>query len=91
MACAASPTAWYARISPWLLKETTEPEQLIPLCDPSRKRKVVSHNVSYDCAWTLEEYSLKRPGTRWLDTMALHIAVNGISSYQRPAWSKYCK
>ena len=91
MACAASPTAWYAWISPWLLKETTDTQQLIPLGGPSRKRIVVGHNVSYDRARTLEEYSLERPGTRWLDTMALHVAVNGISSHQRPAWSKYRK
>ena len=91
MACAASPTAWYAWISPWLLRETTDPQQLIPLGDPSKQRIVVGHNVSYDRARTLEEYNLERPGTRWLDTMALHVAVNGISSHQRPAWSKYRK
>ena len=91
MACAASPTAWYAWISPWLLGETADPQQLIPLGDPSSPRIVVGHNVSYDRARTLEEYRLERPGTRWLDTMALHVAVNGISSHQRPAWSKYRK
>ncbi|KAF8515485.1 DNA polymerase family A-domain-containing protein [Hysterangium stoloniferum] len=91
MACAASPTAWYAWISPWLLNETTDPEQLVPLGDPTKPRIVVGHNISYDRARTLEEYRLERPGTRWLDTMALHIAVNGISSHQRPAWSQYRK
>ncbi|KAI6040200.1 hypothetical protein EDC04DRAFT_2677935 [Pisolithus marmoratus] len=28
---------------------------------------------------------------RFLDTMALHVAVKGISSHQRPAWMKYRK
>ncbi|KAF8515492.1 hypothetical protein BU17DRAFT_93485 [Hysterangium stoloniferum] len=87
MACAASPTAWYAWIS-WHLNERTDPEQLVPLGDP---RIVVGHNISYDRAHTLEEYRLEHPGTRWLDTMTLHIAVNGISSHQRPAWSQYRK
>ncbi|KAF8521316.1 DNA polymerase family A-domain-containing protein [Gautieria morchelliformis] len=91
LACAASPTAWYAWISPWLLGESTDPQQLIPLGDPSGQRIVIGHNVSYDRARTREEYCLERPGTRWLDTMALHVAVNGISSHQRPAWSKYRK
>ncbi|KAF8578913.1 hypothetical protein K439DRAFT_438357 [Ramaria rubella] len=91
MACAASPTAWYAWISPWLLQETADSHHLIPFGDPSKERMVIGHNVSYDRARTLEEYSLERPGTRWLDTMALHVAVNGISSHQRPAWSKHRK
>lgn len=91
MACAASPTAWYVWISPWLMKETTEVEQLIPLGDPSKSRIVVGHNVAYDRARTLEEYHIQRTGTRWLDTMALHVAVNGVSSHQRSAWSKYRK
>lgn len=91
MACAASPTAWYVWISPWLMKETTEIEQLIPLGDPSTSRIVVGHNVAYDRARTLEEYHIQRTGTRWLDTMALHVAVNGVSSHQRSAWSKYRK
>ena len=91
MACAASPTAWYAWISPWLLQQSPEAQHLIPLGPPTQERVVVGHNVAYDRARTLEEYNLVRPGTRWLDTMALHIAVNGISSHQRPAWSKYRK
>lgn len=91
MACAASPTAWYVWISPWLLKETSEIEQLIPLGDPLASRIVVGHNVAYDRARTLEEYNIRRTGTRWLDTMALHVAVNGVSSHQRSAWSKYRK
>lgn len=47
MACAASPTAWYAWISPWLLGETENPRQLIPLGDPGKERIVVGHNIGY--------------------------------------------
>lgn len=91
MACAASPNAWYSWISPWLLGETDNPDQLIPLGDSIVPRTVVGHNVSYDRARVLEEYSLGGTATRFLDTMALHVAVTGISSHQRPEWMKYRK
>ena len=91
MACAASPDAWYAWISPWLLGETDNPEHLIPMGDPSQPRIIVGHNVSYDRARILEEYDVRPGGIRFIDTMALHIAVSGISSHQRPAWHKYRK
>ncbi|XP_044747774.1 DNA polymerase subunit gamma-1, mitochondrial [Coccinella septempunctata] len=49
-----------------------------------RKPKiVVGHNVSYDRARIKEQYWLERTGTRFLDTMSLHIAVSGVTSYQR--------
>ncbi|KAF9560188.1 gamma DNA-directed DNA polymerase [Agrocybe pediades] len=91
MACAASPNAWYAWISPWLLGETDDPEQLIPLGDPTVPRLVVGHNVSYDRIRLLEEYSISGTRNRFIDTMSLHVAVHGISSHQRPAWTKYRK
>lgn len=91
MACAASGNAWYAWISPWLLGETEDPQQLIPLGDPKISRVVVGHNVSYDRGRVLEEYSLEGTRNRFIDTMALHVAVKGISSHQRPAWMKYRK
>lgn len=37
----------------------------------------------------MEEYDLQPTKSRFLDTMALHVAVKGISSHQRPAWMKY--
>ncbi|KAF7370769.1 POLAc domain-containing protein [Mycena sanguinolenta] len=91
MACAASPSAWYAWVSPWLLNESDDPAQLISLGDPSVPRIVVGHNVSYDRGRTKEEYHLHGTKNRWLDTMALHVAVQGISSNQRPAWMKWRK
>ncbi|KAJ6621300.1 DNA polymerase family A-domain-containing protein [Mycena sp. CBHHK59/15] len=91
MACAASPSAWYAWISPWLLNDSDDPVQLIPLGDHAVPRVVVGHNVSYDRARTEEEYHLGGSKNRWLDTMALHVAVQGISSNQRPAWIKWRK
>lgn len=91
MACAVSQNAWYAWISPWLLGESEDPQQLIPLGDPSTARVIVGHNVSYDRGRILEEYSLESTKNRFIDTMALHVAVGGISSHQRPAWMKYRK
>lgn len=86
MATAVSPSAWYAWLSPWLLGETEDPAQLVPIGDPSKPRIVVGHNVAYDRARVREEYSLERTANRWLDTMALHVATKGISSHQRPSW-----
>ena len=91
LACAASPNGWYSWISPWLLDQSADPGQLIPLGDPNVARIVVGHNVSYDRARIRDEYNLAGSRTRFLDTMALHIAVKGISSHQRPAWMKHRK
>ncbi|KAF7294449.1 POLAc domain-containing protein [Mycena kentingensis (nom. inval.)] len=91
MATAASPTAWYAWVSPWLLGESEDPMHLIPMGDPSVPRVIVGHNVSYDRGRVKEEYHLGGTKNRWLDTMALHVAVRGISSHQRPAWMKWRK
>lgn len=103
MATAASPTAWYAWLSPWLLSHSPEyraqfdlppptdtpaERHLIPLGSPAEARVVIGHNISYDRARLLSEYSLPPTQTRFIDTMALHIAVKGISSPQRPAWMK---
>ena len=91
MACAVSNDAWYAWISPWLLGESEDPEHLIPLGNPDLHRVVVGHNVSYDRGRIADEYSLKGTKSRFIDTMALHIAVKGISSHQRPAWKEHRK
>ncbi|KAF3385598.1 hypothetical protein F1880_002544 [Penicillium rolfsii] len=91
MACAVSPTAWNAWISPWLLGETQEKVQLIPLGDPSQPRIVVGHNIGYDRARVLEEYDLKQTRNFFLDTMSLHVAVNGMCSQQRPTWMRHKK
>ncbi|KAK8041981.1 DNA polymerase gamma [Apiospora rasikravindrae] len=91
MACAASPTAWYAWLSPWLLGESESDKHLIPLGDPTKERIIVGHNVGYDRARILEEYDLKQSRNSFLDTMSLHVAVNGMCSQQRPTWMKHKK
>ncbi|CAN8096729.1 unnamed protein product [Discula destructiva] len=91
MACAAGPTAWYAWLSPWLLGETENEKQLVPLGDPTKDRIVVGHNIGYDRARILEEYDLKQTRNCYMDTMSLHVAVNGMCSQQRPTWLKHKK
>lgn len=93
MACAVSPTAWYAWISPWLLgeSESETDRHLIPLGDPTKPRIVVGHNIGYDRARIAEEYDLRQSKNFFMDTMSLHVAVNGMCSRQRPKWMKHRK
>lgn len=90
MACAASKDNWYAWISPWLLGESEDPQQLIPFASP-KPRVLVGHNVGFDRARIQEEYNLERTQNRFLDTMSLHVAITGLSSHQRAPWMKYRK
>ncbi|KAI9671295.1 MAG: DNA-directed DNA polymerase gamma mip1 [Alyxoria varia] len=91
MACAVSSTAWYAWVSPWLLGESDSDRHLIPLGDPQQPRIVVGHNIGYDRARVLEEYSLDQTKNYFMDTMSLHVAVNGMCTRQRPTWMKHNK
>ncbi|KAH9993647.1 DNA polymerase gamma [Xylariaceae sp. FL0662B] len=91
IACAMSPTAWYVWLSPWLLGESESDKHLVPLGDPGKDRIIVGHNIGYDRARILEEYDLKQTRNYFLDTMSLHVAVNGMCSQQRPKWMKHKK
>ncbi|KAL8686972.1 MAG: hypothetical protein Q9218_006729 [Villophora microphyllina] len=91
MACAASPTAWYAWLSPWLLGESDTDKHLVPLGNPSDPRIIIGHNIGYDRARIAEEYDLQHSKNFFLDTMSLHVAVNGMCSRQRPTWMKHKK
>lgn len=90
MATAASKSYWYSWTSPWLLGESSDPQQLIPFASP-HPRLLIGHNVGYDRARIQEEYHLERTKNRYLDTMSLHVAVTGLSSHQRAPWMKYKK
>lgn len=91
LAVAAGPDAWYAWISPWLLAESESPCHLVPLGGEQRAKVVVGHNIGYDRARVREEYNILQTKTFYLDTMAMHVAVNGMCSQQRPTWIKYKK
>ena len=59
---------------------------MIPLGSDDSARLVIGHNVGYDRIRLGDEYRLERSGTRYLDTMALHITVAGMTSQQRLVW-----
>lgn len=90
MACAASSDAWFVWISPWLLGFSQSEKQLIPLGNDKNKL-IIGHNVGYDRSRVQEEYDFKRSNLRFLDTLSLHQAANGMCSRQRPAWMKHKK
>ncbi|CAG8534276.1 4554_t:CDS:2 [Ambispora gerdemannii] len=106
LATAASPTAWYSWVSPRLIEHKKYREQgienyepavkgyLIPIGTLNRERIIVGHNTSYDRARIKEEYHLKPSGTSFLDTMALHIAINGVCDgvpgWARAKWEANC-
>ncbi|GAA5861634.1 hypothetical protein JCM3774_002653 [Rhodotorula dairenensis] len=54
-------------------------------------RLLVGHNVLFDRARIAQEYSLRRPSNRYIDTLSLHVAVSGLTNPQRPQWLKYRK
>ncbi|KAH8238861.1 hypothetical protein KR038_005045 [Drosophila bunnanda] len=58
------------------------PDELIPL-GANGPGLVVGHNVSYDRARLKEQYLIEDTGTRFVDTMSLHMCVSGVTSYQR--------
>ena len=91
MACAASKTSWYAWLSPWLMGESESDRHLIPLGNPDKARIIVGHNIGYDRARVAEEYTIGQSKNFFLDTMSLHVAVNGMCSRQRPTWMKHKK
>lgn len=43
----------------------------------------VGHHVAFDRARIMEQYWLNRTALRFIDTMSLHVAVSGITSYQK--------
>ncbi|KAA0724592.1 DNA polymerase subunit gamma-1 [Triplophysa tibetana] len=102
LAVAVSPTAWYSWCSKRLIEERytwsshLTLAELIPLETPTnstrppggewQERLVVGHNVSFDRAHIKEQYLLKESKLRFLDTMSLHMAVSGLTGFQRSLW-----
>lgn len=57
----------------------------------AKPRLLVGHNVLFDRARVASEYTLRRPTTRWIDTLSLHVSVSGLTNPQRPSWAQYRK
>uniref|UniRef100_A0A3P8XBD4 DNA polymerase subunit gamma-1 n=1 Tax=Esox lucius TaxID=8010 RepID=A0A3P8XBD4_ESOLU len=102
LAVAVSPTAWYSWCSKRLIEERYSwssqltPADLIPMetsANTSRppgnhwsERLIVGHNVSFDRSYIKEQYLLKGSKARFLDTMSLHMAISGLTGFQRTLW-----
>ncbi|XP_038067395.1 DNA polymerase subunit gamma-1-like [Patiria miniata] len=102
LAVAASTEAWYSWCSERLVEEhltlspRITPDNLIPMetaasFRPSestrwKERLIIGHNVSFDRSFIKEQYYLKGTKTRFLDTLSLHMAVSGLTTYQRALW-----
>ncbi|KAK7121751.1 hypothetical protein R3I93_022740 [Phoxinus phoxinus] len=102
LAVAVSPTAWYSWCSKRLVEDryTWSSDltlaDLIPLETPTnssqprggewQERLVVGHNVSFDRTHIKEQYLLKGSKMRFLDTMSLHMAISGLTGFQRSLW-----
>lgn len=94
MATAVSSQAWYGWVSPVLTHAPQQPEDwhhLIPFDTHKRPKLLVGYNVNYDRARVKEEYHVKRSKAFFFDAMALHIALSGFCSQQRPLWNKHRK
>lgn len=90
LATACSATAWYGWVSPWLLGETHNMRNLIPLGSKEEK-VVIGHNIAYDRKRICEEYNIKPTKSMFIDTMSLHISVSGMCSRQRPDYQRIKK
>ncbi|EMP35215.1 DNA polymerase subunit gamma-1 [Chelonia mydas] len=102
LAVAVSPSAWYSWCSKRLLEERyTWSSQLtladfIPLetalnssCLAKQdwtERLVVGHNVAFDRAHIKEQYLIQGSRMRFLDTMSMHMAISGLTGFQRSLW-----
>ncbi|XP_077174016.1 DNA polymerase subunit gamma-1 isoform X2 [Paroedura picta] len=99
LAVAVSPSAWYSWCSKRLIEERyTWSSQLtlsdlIPLESGSTSSKqdwqeklMVGHNVSFDRAHIKEQYLIEGSRMRFLDTMSMHMAISGLSGFQRSLW-----
>lgn len=62
--------------------ETKTSQNQLPL-KHQKERLVIGHNVAYDRARVKEQYFLGRTKLRFLDTMAMHIAISGMTNYQQ--------
>ncbi|XP_061773525.1 DNA polymerase subunit gamma-1 [Nerophis ophidion] len=102
LAVALSPTHWYSWCSKRLIEERyswsnqLNLADLIPLETPMnsvrppggqwKERLIVGHNVSFDRSFIKEQYLLKGSKVRFIDTMSLHMAISGLTGFQRTLW-----
>ncbi|TNN87804.1 DNA polymerase subunit gamma-1 [Liparis tanakae] len=102
MAVAVSPTNWYSWCSKRLIEKRYSWSSQLTLADlipletainsarpPGgqwKERLIVGHNVSFDRSFIKEQYLLKGSKVRFMDTMSLHMAISGLTGFQRTLW-----
>nr|XP_056722079.1 DNA polymerase subunit gamma-1 [Euleptes europaea] len=99
LAVAVSSSAWYSWCSKRLVEQRytwssqLSLSDLIPLESGSnfpkqdgQEKLVVGHNVSFDRAHIKEQYLIEGSRMRFLDTMSMHMAISGLSGFQRSLW-----
>ncbi|KAM9375873.1 DNA polymerase subunit gamma-1 isoform 2-T3 [Pholidichthys leucotaenia] len=102
LAVAVSPTNWYSWCSKRLIEERYSWSNqltiadLIPLETPLnsarppggqwKERLIVGHNVSFDRSHIKEQYLIKGSKMCFMDTMSLHMAISGLTAFQRMLW-----
>ncbi|NXK59535.1 DPOG1 polymerase, partial [Sylvietta virens] len=102
LAVAVSPHAWYSWCSRRLLEQRYSWSNhltladLIPMETPAgascaskqdwMERVVVGHNVAFDRAFIKEQYLIQGSKMRFLDTMSMHMAISGLTGFQRSLW-----
>lgn len=91
LATCASPQAWYGWTSPILTGDSQDWDHLIKFNVLNQPKLLVGYNVSFDRASVYDEYNIKQSKGFYLDAMALHVAISGICSQQRPKWMKHKK
>ncbi|KAJ7409414.1 DNA polymerase subunit gamma-1 [Willisornis vidua] len=102
LAVVVSPNAWYSWCSRRLLEQRYSWSShltladLIPMESPAGancaskedwvERVVVGHNVAFDRAFIKEQYLIQGSLMRFLDTMSMHMAISGLTGFQRSLW-----
>ncbi|XP_076462346.1 DNA polymerase subunit gamma-1-like [Babylonia areolata] len=96
LATALSPTHWYSWTAESVVQDKLRWQRepglgdLIPLETgrsstslPHKRRLVIGHNVSFDRSFVKEQYLIQGSRVRFMDTMSMHIAICGLTSFQR--------
>lgn len=92
MAVALSSKAWYSWTSPRVLeqsvvdkqKEKLRAQDLITFKSSADQAKlIIGHNVGFDRSFLSDQYALSQTGTKFLDTLSLHVCICGLTGLQR--------
>ncbi|GFO44683.1 DNA polymerase subunit gamma-1, partial [Plakobranchus ocellatus] len=99
IATAVSAKHWYSWTSEYVLRDKfrwanephlqdlipleTKPGKIVPPEGKWQPRLIIGHNVGFDRAFVKEQYLTQGTQLRFLDTMSMHIAICGQTSFQR--------